>query len=144
MTSKRETVLDALAALIAAVVPGAEVKRNLAKPERIPTGGLVVIRDGEPGDPEVSLSPATYLYSHRVFVELAVSAAGSLSGEQALDALLFAIGSGLAANRTLSGLCDWIEAGAPISGDIETLGAVPGRYAELTVVVTYATADPLN
>jgi hypothetical protein len=41
------------------------VKRNLAKAERLPPGGLAVIRDGDPGEPEVSLSPLSYLYSHR-------------------------------------------------------------------------------
>ena len=44
MASKRETVLAAVKALVAAALPGAEVKRNLAKAERIPPGGLVVIR----------------------------------------------------------------------------------------------------
>lgn len=62
MASKRETVLAAVKSLVAAALPGAEVKRNLAKAERIPPGGLVVIRDGDPGEPEVSLSPLTYLY----------------------------------------------------------------------------------
>jgi len=49
MTSKREAVLKAVTARIVAALPGAEVKRNLAKAERIGPGGLVVIRDGDPG-----------------------------------------------------------------------------------------------
>ena len=44
MASKRETVIAAVKVLVAAALPGAEVKRNLAKAERIPPGGLVVIR----------------------------------------------------------------------------------------------------
>ena len=71
MPSKRETVLGAVKALVAAALPGAEVKRNLAKPERIPPGGLVVIRDGDPGEPDVTLSPVFYLYTHRIPVEIA-------------------------------------------------------------------------
>ena len=59
MASKRETVLAAAKTLVAAALPGVEVRRNLAKTERIPPGGLVVIRDGDPGEPEVSLSPLT-------------------------------------------------------------------------------------
>ena len=81
MASKRETVLAAVKALVAAALPGAEVKRNLAKAERIPPGGLVVIRDGDPGEPEVCLSPLTYLYSHRVPLEIAAYESATLSRE---------------------------------------------------------------
>lgn len=44
MASKCEAVLAAVKSLVAAALPGTEVKRNLAKAERIPPGGLVVIR----------------------------------------------------------------------------------------------------
>ena len=39
MTSKREQVLDAVRALIAAALLDADVKRNLTKADRIPPGG---------------------------------------------------------------------------------------------------------
>lgn len=51
MTSRREQVIEAVKALVAGALPNAEVKRNLAKPERIAPGGLVVVRDGDPGSP---------------------------------------------------------------------------------------------
>ena len=54
--SKREDVLTALFAALAGV-GGATVARNLALPTRIPAAGLVIMRDGTPGEPEVSLSP---------------------------------------------------------------------------------------
>lgn len=144
MSSKRETVLAAVKALVAAALPGAEVKRNLAKAERIPPGGLVVIRDGDPGEPEVSLSPLTYLYSHRIPLEIAAYESATLTREQVLDAMTGAIGTAVLANRTLGGLCDWIEAEAPVTDDIEALGALPGRFADLAILAVYATTDPLN
>ena len=144
MASKRETVLAAAKTLVAAALPGVEVKRNLAKTERIPPGGLVVIRDGDPGEPEVSLSPLTYLYSHRIPLEIAAYESATLSREQVLDAMLGAIGASVMANRTLGGLCDWIEAEAPVTDDIKALGALPGRFAELAILAVYATTDPLN
>ncbi len=55
MPSRREAVLDAIKTLVASALPAAEVKRNLDKPERIPPGGLVILRDGDPGEPEVLL-----------------------------------------------------------------------------------------
>lgn len=34
-------------------------------PERVPTDGLLILRDGEPGEPEVTLSPLRYHYQNR-------------------------------------------------------------------------------
>jgi hypothetical protein len=144
MTSKRETILDALTARIAAALPGAEVKRNAAKAKRIGPGGLVIVRDGDPGEPEVTLSPVSYLYHHRIAVEVAAYPSATLSREAVLDGMLAAIGAALAADRTLGGLSDWIEAEAPLTADVETLGAQPGRTADLTVLAVYATLDPLT
>ena len=144
MASKRETVLVAVKALVAAALPGADVKRNRSKAERIPPGGLVVIRDGDPGEPEVSLSPLTYLYSHRIPLEIAAYENATLTREQVLEAMTGTIGAAVMANRTLGGLCDWIEAEAPVTDDIKALGALPGRFADLAILAVYATTDPLN
>lgn len=144
MTSKREAVLDALRGLIAAALPNAEVKRNLAKPERIPPGGLIVIRDGDPGEPEVTLSPLSYLYTYRIPVEAAAFESATLTREQVIDSMLAAIGAAIVADRRLGGLVDWIEAEAPVSDDAETLGSQPARSAELAIIAVYVTADPLN
>lgn len=144
MTSKREAVLAALRALIAGALPAAEVKRNLAKAERVPPGGLVVVRDGEPGEPETTLSPLTYHFEHRVVVEVAAHEAAGTPRELVLDAMLRAVGAAIAADRTLGGLCDWIEAEAPATDDAEVLGSAPVRFALLTIVAAYATTDPLN
>lgn len=144
MTSKREAVLNAVTARIVAALPGADVKRNLAKAERIGPGGLVVVRDGDPGEPEVMLSPLLYLYSHRVLVEIAAYESATLTREAVIDQMLRAIGAVLAGNRTLGGLCDWIEPEAPVTDDVETLGALPGRVAEFAILAVYATPDPLG
>jgi len=144
MASHREEVLDAIKALIAGSLPNAEVKRNLDKPERIPPGGLVIIRDGDPGEPEVLLSPLTYVYEHRIPIELAAFASASLTREQVLDQMLVAIGAAVEADRTLGGLCDFIETEAPTSDDLETAGAISGRWADAAIIASYATANPLT
>lgn len=143
MSSKREQVLQAVSALIAGALPGAEVRRNLAKPERIPAGGLVIIHDGDPGEPEIMLSPLTYIYTHRIPIEAAVYRTAS-PNEQALDAILGPIGTAVAGNRTLGGLCDFIDTEAPAAADLETAGAIAGRWADAAIVATYGTSDPLN
>ena len=144
MSSKREQVLDAVKALLSSALPNADVRRNLAKPERIPPGGLVVIRDGGPGEPEVMLSPLVYVYSHRIPIELAAFETSSQSPEQVLDEMLGAIGVAVSGDRTLGGLCDFVEAQAPATDDVETAGARAGRWADASIVAVYGTPDPLN
>jgi hypothetical protein len=142
--SKREQVIEAVVALVATALPAAKVERNAAKPERIPSGGLVIVRDGDPGEPEVLLSPLTYLYTHRVPLEVAAREGGSQSREQVLDTMLAAIGATVAADRTLGGLCEFIEAEAPATADIEASGAQPVRWADAALIASYGTPDPLN
>ena len=144
MTSKREQVLDAVKSLLVSALPNADVRRNLAKPERISPGGLVVVRDGDPGDPEVMLSPLVYVYSHRIPIELAAYETSSQTPEQVLDEMLGAIGVAVSGDRTLGGLCDFIEAQALATDDVETAGARAGRWADAAIVAVYGTSDPLN
>ena len=54
MMSKPERILEAIKALLI-TVPGGKVERNTAVPEKVPTGGLIVLRDGDPGEPETAL-----------------------------------------------------------------------------------------
>ncbi len=142
--SKREQVLDAVKALVAAALPDADVKRNLAKAERLPPGGLIIVRDGDAGEPEVMLSPLTYIYTHRIPIEVAACETSSKTREQVLDEMLGAIGTAVTGDRTLGGLCDFIETEAPATDDVETAGARPGRWADAAIVAVYATTDPLN
>jgi hypothetical protein len=46
--SKAEQVLDALKTLLETLTD-AVVERNSALPEKIPDGGLIILRDGDPG-----------------------------------------------------------------------------------------------
>ena len=52
--SKAEQVLEELNASLETVA-GATVQRNSVLPERIPDGGLIILRDGDPGEPEQAL-----------------------------------------------------------------------------------------
>ena len=71
--SKMEAALVALhAAVLAAAPSGAKVQRNGILPERIPPAGMIIVRDGGPGEPEVTLSPLYYHYEHLAKVEIIV------------------------------------------------------------------------
>lgn len=139
MPTTRETVLTALHERLQSLA--ALTLRDEVLPERIPTTGLIILRDGQPGDPEVTLSPLRYHYQHRAELEVVVQAGTGRAS--AFDELISAIGTALEADRTLGGLCDWIEAEAPRPADLPVEGAASLKAAVIPVVLHYSTADPL-
>ena len=112
MPTIRETILQALLAALQ-TVPDATIMREKVLPERVPADGLLILRDGDPGTPEVTLSPLAYHYEHRAEIEVIVQGKTPAARATAFDTLVQGIGAVLATNRTLGGLCDWTEAQAP-------------------------------
>ena len=140
MPSTRETILTALADLLR-TVPNVPVLRGEVLPERIPPGGLMILRDGNPGEPGVTLSPLMYHYHHRAELEVIVQ-----TGEERdarFDRLIGRIGAALSADRTLRGLCDWVEAEAPEPVDLPVEGAATLKAAVVPIILHYATSDAL-
>ena len=72
MPSTRETILSALHSLLQ--TQPAPVLRGEVLPERVPAAGLLILRDGDPGEPAVTLSPLRYHYQHRAEIEAVVQA----------------------------------------------------------------------
>jgi hypothetical protein len=140
MPTLRETILAALHTRLQTLA--APVPRGDVLPERIPATGLIILRDGKPGEPEVTLSPLTYFYEQRAELEVVIQAG---AGRDALfDALTASIGATLAADRTLGGLCGWVEAEAPEPVDLPIDGAAALKAAVIIVVLHYASPDPLT
>jgi len=142
MPAIRETILQTLLAVLQTVP--ATVLRGEVLPERVPAGGLVILRDGEPGEPEVTLSPLQYHYEHRAELEVVVQGKTSADRDAAFDALIAGIGAALAADRTLGGLCDWVEAEAPRPVDLPVEGGQALKAAIIPVTLHYSTADALG
>jgi hypothetical protein len=64
--------------------------------------------------------------------------------DAAFDALTASIGVAITADRTLGGLCDWVEAEAPRPVDLPIEGAASLKAAVIPVMLHYSTADPLS
>ncbi|MBB1499476.1 acyl-CoA transferase [Paracoccus sp. MC1862] len=139
MPTTRETILAALHVQLQPLA--ALVLRDEVLPERIPATGLIILRDGHPGEPEVTLSPLRYHYQHRAELEAVVQAGTGRAS--ALDDLIASIGTALEADRTLGGLCDWIEPDAPASVDLPVEGAAALKAAVIAVVLHYTITGPL-
>jgi hypothetical protein len=139
MPTTRETILAALHMRLSALP--ATALRGDVLPERVPTDGLLILRDGDPGDPEVTLSPLRYHYQHRAEIEAVVQGA---ERDPAFDALCSSVGLMITADRTLGGLCDWVEVEAPRPIDLPVDGAAALKAAVITIILHYSTSDPLQ
>lgn len=140
MASARETILNALADLLR-TIPHVPVLRGEVLPERIPPAGLMILRDGNPGEPSVTLSPLMYHYQHRAELEMIVQSTSAR--DWLFDALAAQVGAVLAADRTLRGLCDWVEPEAPEPVDLAVEGAPSLKAGIVPIVLHYATHDAL-
>ena len=140
MLTTRETILQALHVLLQ--TQPAAILRGEVLPERVPPVGLLILRDGDPAEPAVTLSPLSYHYQHRAEVEAIVQA--GTGRDAALDALATGVGTVLSADRTLGGLCDWAEAEAPRPVDLAVDGAAALKAAVIPIVLHYASSDALS
>jgi hypothetical protein len=141
--SKAEQVLDALNALLE-TVPGATIDRNSVLPEKIPDGGLIILRDGDPGEPEQALGGfGSAYYQHAVEIEVYVEEGDAAARDAAFDALLQQIGIALEADPTLGGLAFGLTYGRPETSIEAVAGAPAIKGATLTVTVDYETTAPL-
>lgn len=141
MASASETALLALFARLQSIT-GATAVRNTAVPEAVPEGGLIILRDGNPGEPEVTMSPLVYEYWHAAEIELFVQ--HKTARDARFDALKIAIGAAIEADRTLGGACQWAEAEAPQSVDLSEPGVTPIKAATIPVTLVYLTTSPLG
>ena len=140
MPTPRETILTALADLLR-TVPHVPVLRGEVLPERIPPAGLMILRDGNPGEPGVTLSPLMYHYQHRAELEVIVQT--STERDARFDNLIVRIGAAITADRTLRGRCDWVEAEAPEPVDLPVEGGAALKAAIVPIILHYATSDTL-
>lgn len=142
--SKPEQVLEAIKALLV-TVPGAKIERNTAVPEKIPSGGLIVLRDGDPGEPETALGGfGGAYYSHDVEVELYVEEGDAMARDAAFDTLVQLVGAVLQTDPTLGGLAFGMTYGRPEVDTEAVAGAAAIKTGTITVTVEYETASPLG
>ncbi len=139
MPTLRETILAALHARLSALP--ATALRGEILPERVPPDSLLILRDGEAGAPEVTLSPLAYRYQHRAEIEAVVQ---GTDRDTAFDTLCAGIGMAIAVDRTLGGLCDWVEYEAPRPVDLPIEGAASLKAAVIPIILHYTTADALS
>ena len=141
--SKREQVLNALLARLSAL-PDVEVKRNAVLPVKIPDNGLVVLRDGDIGEPDILLSPACYVFHHKAEIEVLIQQVEDSDNDAKLDGILEAIGLILKVDVTLSGLIDYMHADPPEFIEQPVDGGLTIKGAVVPIVLEYVSDSNLT
>ncbi len=149
VTSTRETAIAALTSRLTTSLavrnPAPVVLRGDTIPQRIPAGGLVVVRDGEAVEETPILSPLAWQIEHRAEVEVAVAGATPTARNTLLDALLVDIAAAIVANRTLGDAVEWAQPGSAAFEDVEFEGAAAARAASVPVTLFFTVAaTPLS
>lgn len=143
MLTQRETVLQALFETLHSIA-GPKVLRNETLPEKVPTDGLLILRDGEPGEPETLLSPLSYYWQHLALLEVFVQAGTAAERDQMMDALFQEIATALITNQTLGGLCDRVTPHAADTSAVMIEGSANIKTAIVPIELIYTTASQLG
>lgn len=142
--SARETAIAALhsrlVTSLALRTPAPVVLRGETVPQRIPAGGLVVVRDGETVEETPILSPLAWQVEHRAEVEVTVAGATPAARNTLLDALLVDIAAAIVAHRTLGGAAEWAQPGSASFEDVEFEGAAAVRAAAAPITLWFTVA----
>lgn len=142
-TSRAEDILEKLRTMLVAGCD-ARVERNSVLPEKIPADGLIVIYDGDPGEPELVLGGFNNAYyEHQIEVVLYVEEGNPAQRDQKFDAMLVQIGQVLEGNPKLDGLVAGLSYARPEIAIEPVIGAPAIKTGTLVIIAEYDTASPL-
>ena len=142
--SQREQAIGALFAVLGQLSLGTTVKRNAALPERVSDHAMAILRDGEMGDPDVSLSPLMYHWQHQVAIELFVADPDAAARDARMDSLLTDLAILIEADRTLAGVVEYAEIGPPKFDELAPEGTSGIKACLLPVILHYSSSGSLN
>lgn len=145
--SQRENAIGALFAVMGQLslgTSGTTVKRNAALPERIADHAMAILRDGEMGEPEISLSPLTYHWQHQVAIELFVADPDAAVRDARMDGLLVELAALIDMDRTLGGQIEYTAIGPPKFDELAPDGTSGIKACLLPVVLHYSSPGPLH
>ncbi|MEY4756019.1 MAG: hypothetical protein RJA34_917 [Pseudomonadota bacterium] len=143
-SSQRESAIGALFAVLGQMSLGVMTKRNASLPERLSEHAMAVLRDGEMGEPEVSLSPLTYHWQHQVAIEIFIADPDASERDKRMDGLLVELAALIEADRTLGGVIEYAEIGPPKFDELAPDGVSGIKACLLPVVLHYSSSGPLN
>lgn len=116
----------------------AKIERNTALPEKIPGSGLLILRDGTPGEPEQSLGGFGGAYCRQdAEIEIYVESGEATARDAAFDTMLQQIGTVLDADPTLGGLAFGMTYSRPEIDTEAVIGGPAIKAGTLIVAVEF-------
>ena len=139
MTSKTEAVLRALEARLQTIaISTRRVLRDEGVPQEVPADGLVILHDGDPGEPEELLGgQGPYLYAHDAEIGVIVQSAKPAVRAAKFDALKVAVAGALDADPTLGGAVDALIYAAPAASEEGIEGMAGAKKGTIPVTLEY-------
>lgn len=123
MPSKTEQILITLLSALR-TIPDVTVERNSAVPEKIPSAGLIILRDGIADEPDQPLGGFGGVYCRQdAEIEIYAENGDAASRDAAFDSQLQGVGVALDADSTLGGLAFGLTYGRP---EIDTEAVIGG------------------
>ena len=142
--TKCEFILNALKTLLEAGL-AAKMERNTALPEKIPAGGLLILRDGTPGEPEQSLGGFSGAYCRQdTEIEIYVENGDAAARDAAFDTLLQQIDAVLDTDPTLGGLAFGLTYTRPEIDTEAVIGGPAIKAGTLIVAIEFEADTPLG
>ncbi len=140
---KRETILNTMLATLVSAIPSAKVERNVDKPQNLPTGGHIVLRDGS-GDGEKLIGVDVYRWDWTAEIEVYVEDRDAAVRDAASAALQNQVEAALAADPSVGGLVDYLELAPGEIEEPEAPGAVTEKAALILARVDYTSDSALG
>lgn len=142
-TSKAEEILEKIKALLGDGCD-ARVERNSVLPEKVPGDGLIIIYDGDPGDPDLVLGGfGSAYYQHAIEVVVYVEEGNPAQRDQKFDALLLQIGAVLEAHADLDGLAAGLTYSRPEISTEPVIGGPAIKTGTIILLAEYEASAPL-
>ena len=137
MSSKTEQILVAMQSALRAI-PDVTVERNSAVPEKIPSAGLIILRDGIADEPEQPLGGFGGVYCRQdAEIEIYVENGDAAARDAAFDTLLQQIGTVLDADPTLGDLVFGMTYSRPEIDTEAVIGGPAIKAGTLIVAVEF-------
>lgn len=148
MTTNRELALQALAVAVESVLPEPVILvRNATEPAGVPEDGLVVLRDGQSEEPEMTIGRnREYHWQHMAAVSIIVQGDDEEVRRIRADEIMAAIANGIEHDNTLGVTAFSLScrAGTPTIDHERVEGAAPSIVVDLPVHLHFVSESPVG
>lgn len=148
MTTNRELALQALAVAIESVLPEPVILvRNATEPSGVPEDGLVVLRDGQSEEPEMTIGRnREYHWQHQAVASIVVQGDDEETRRLLADKIVGSIADGIEHDNTLGVTAFSLScrAGTPTVDHERVEGAAPSIVVELPIHLHFVSESPVG